>query len=334
MRPSGSGSLAAPRARRPTRSSWRCWSTSEPRCSSPPLQVFATDISEAAIERPAPPSTPVHHRECLPRAPAALLREADGGYQVTKSVRSLCVFARQNLVSDPPFSRIDLVSCRNVLIYLGPVLQKKVLPIFHYALRPEGFLVLGSSESGGRRRGSLLAGGQARRIYRKKTTAPQPGLHFTYREPSVRAAPRPPGASSSPLRDRGSADRRRTASSSPGTGPPASSSTRTWRSSTSAATPAPYLELLPGVASLNLLKMVREGPGAGAARGPSPAKKSGRRVRKEGLVGERSEDALRKVNLEVHPLSAAIAGRGAATTSCSSRRSSHWAAHAAPARAA
>ena len=60
-----------------------------------------------------------------------------GGYQISKSIRDMCVFARQNVFNDPPFSRMDLISCRNVLIYLSPVLQKKVIPIFHYALKPQ-----------------------------------------------------------------------------------------------------------------------------------------------------------------------------------------------------
>jgi two-component system CheB/CheR fusion protein len=59
----------------------------------------------------------------------------------------MCIFARQNLANDPPFSQMDLVACRNLLIYIQLVLQKKIVPILHYALKPSGFLVLGSSES-------------------------------------------------------------------------------------------------------------------------------------------------------------------------------------------
>jgi two-component system CheB/CheR fusion protein len=70
-----------------------------------------------------------------------------GGYQVSKAVRELCVFARQNITKDPPFSNLDLISCRNVLIYLSPLLQKRVMPIFHYALKPNRFLLLGGSET-------------------------------------------------------------------------------------------------------------------------------------------------------------------------------------------
>ena len=69
------------------------------------------------------------------------------GYQISKSIRDICVFAVQNVIKDPPFSRLDLVCCRNLMIYLGAVLQKKVLHTFHYALRPGGFLMLGTSET-------------------------------------------------------------------------------------------------------------------------------------------------------------------------------------------
>src|SRR2546427_12964905 len=69
------------------------------------------------------------------------------GYRINKTIRDMCVFARQNFLQDPPFSRIDVISCRNVLIYLGPVLQKRIMPIFHYALKPRGFLMLGGAEA-------------------------------------------------------------------------------------------------------------------------------------------------------------------------------------------
>src|SRR5271170_1567136 len=71
----------------------------------------------------------------------------DRGYQIRKDVRERCVFAKQNVFQDPPFSRLDLISCRNVLIYLGPELQNRVIPIFHYALKPNGLLLLGRAET-------------------------------------------------------------------------------------------------------------------------------------------------------------------------------------------
>src|SRR5206468_12637816 len=71
----------------------------------------------------------------------------DNQYRVTKAVREMCLFAKQNAAADPPFSRVDLISCRNLLIYLAPALQKRVIPTFHYALNPNGFLLLGASET-------------------------------------------------------------------------------------------------------------------------------------------------------------------------------------------
>ncbi len=75
--------------------------------------------------------------------------KAGNGYEVNKTIRETCIFAKQDVTRDPPFSNLDLISCRNVLIYFDLALQKKVLPIFHYALKPTGFLMLGSSEAVG-----------------------------------------------------------------------------------------------------------------------------------------------------------------------------------------
>src|SRR5207253_8241390 len=73
--------------------------------------------------------------------------KVDGSYRISKAVRDIVIFARQDLTRDPPFSKLDLIVCRNVLIYLGPLLQKKLMSVFHYALKPNGFLLLGASET-------------------------------------------------------------------------------------------------------------------------------------------------------------------------------------------
>lgn len=117
---------------------------------STPIQIFATDINEVAIEKAR--SGIYKQNQVLDVSPERLQRffvPVEGGYQISKPVRELCVFARQNLISDPPFSRLDLISCRNVLIYLGSSIQKKLLPVFHYGLKPTGFLMLGTSETVG-----------------------------------------------------------------------------------------------------------------------------------------------------------------------------------------
>jgi two-component system CheB/CheR fusion protein len=118
--------------------------------ASQPIQIFATDISERAIEVARFGwYSPSQVSDVSPGRLQRFFVPADGGYQVNKLVRELCIFACQNLITDPPFSRLDLISCRNVLIYFGAALQNKVLPMFHYGLKPNGFLLLGSSETTG-----------------------------------------------------------------------------------------------------------------------------------------------------------------------------------------
>jgi two-component system, chemotaxis family, CheB/CheR fusion protein len=114
----------------------------------PPIQIFGTDASENSIQKARLGIFPDSlAKEISAERLRRFFLKVDKGYQVAKRVRDLCIFARQNLCHDPPFGHIDLVSCRNVLIYLGQDLQRRVVPTFHYALRPDGFLLLGNSET-------------------------------------------------------------------------------------------------------------------------------------------------------------------------------------------
>ena len=153
-----------------------------------PVQIFASDISAAAIEQ----ARAGRYRENIA---ADLTRErlnrcftsAEGGYQIGKSLREMCVFTRHNLIDDPPFSKLDLISCRNVLIYLGAV-QKDILPMFHYALKPAGFLMLGASEGGVA--GDLFSVvDRAHRIYARRETAKRPYPFPAVARASRQAAP-------------------------------------------------------------------------------------------------------------------------------------------------
>ena len=112
------------------------------------VQVFATDISEPAILKAR---RGIYKKNELngvnPQRLDAFFTKTKGGYLVNKNVRSMCVFALHNFLKDPPFGKMDLISCRNVLIYMEPYLQKKALTTFHYALNPKGFLLLGKSET-------------------------------------------------------------------------------------------------------------------------------------------------------------------------------------------
>ncbi|WP_255516918.1 CheR family methyltransferase [Larkinella sp. C7] len=112
------------------------------------IQIFASDISEIAIKKArAGIYTKAEVQTLSDEQLSLYFTKTSGNYQVVKTIRDLCVFAVQNFLKDPPFSKIDLVSCRNVLIYMDSFLQKKALSTFHYALRKNGFLLLGKSET-------------------------------------------------------------------------------------------------------------------------------------------------------------------------------------------
>lgn len=139
------------------------------------LQIYATDLDKDAIDK-------ARQGFYLPNiaadvSPARLkqffIKEANG-YRVNKQVRAMVVFATQNLIMDPPFTKLDLLCCRNLLIYLTPELQRKLFPLFHYSLNPGGVLFLGSAESTGSFTTLFTPLAARERVFRRKETA-QPG---------------------------------------------------------------------------------------------------------------------------------------------------------------
>ena len=136
------------------------------------IQIFGTDIQERAVEHAR--SRDLHgggHRRGFSGASETLFRQGDHGYQIQKAMRDLCVFARHDLAKDPPFSKLDLISCRNVLIYMGPALQKRITAMFQYALKPGGFLFLGNSESVSDYSDVFTAEDRKHRIFLRKPAA-------------------------------------------------------------------------------------------------------------------------------------------------------------------
>jgi len=112
-----------------------------------PVQLFGSDISDAGIDKARAARYPdAVARDVSPERLARYFSKVEDGYQIGKALRERCVFSRHNLLDDPPFSRLDLISCRNVLIYLDAA-QKRIIPLFHYALEARGFLMLGRSET-------------------------------------------------------------------------------------------------------------------------------------------------------------------------------------------
>jgi two-component system CheB/CheR fusion protein len=142
-----------------------------------PMQIFGTDLSDACIEKARRGIYPKSIEAAVSKEQLRrFFAEVDGHYQISKTIRDMCVFAKQNIANDPPFSHIDLVSCRNVLIYLEPVAQKRILSTFHYALKPSGFLLLGKSEGISDLSYLFQAKDKAHKLFSKKITARRP--HF------------------------------------------------------------------------------------------------------------------------------------------------------------
>ena len=277
------------------------------------LQVFATDLNEALLDK-------ARHglyakslaQDLSPERLRRFFVEEEGGYRVSKPLREMVVFARQNVISDPPFSRMDLISCRNLLIYFEPRLQKKALPTFHYALKPEGFLFLGASESIGGFTDLFEPVDKKHKIYSKKA-APTPAFHLPVRkdrgeQPSPRPADASPADGQSDRQEppegfRGELNAQREADrvtvnqfAPPGVLINAELQILQFRGPTGA-----YLEPPTGKASFDVLKMAREGLMLPLRAAINKAKKENKTARRENVRVEQN-GKTRTVNLEVIPL--------------------------------
>jgi two-component system, chemotaxis family, CheB/CheR fusion protein len=140
------------------------------------IQIFGSDVSEAAIEK-ARVGAYLENilEEVTSERLARFFVKENSHYHIAKSIRDLCIFAHHDVTRDPPFSRLDLVSCRNLLIYLDSAAQRRVMQRFHYALRPHGFLVLGPSESVGTESELFELIDKSQRVYTRKGTGAHVG---------------------------------------------------------------------------------------------------------------------------------------------------------------
>jgi two-component system CheB/CheR fusion protein len=266
---------------------------------SVPFELFATDISETAIETAR--AGTYKDSALVNVAPERLARfftRTERGYQIAKVIRDACVFARHNVAQDPPFSRLDLISCCNVLIYLGDALQRKVLSILHYSLKPTGFLVLGPSESIGALSESFRQVQKTNKIYSMLPAAESPepclskGRHVKGRL-DLRQRIAEGQAGSEVLRE---ADRLVLAEH----GPPGAVIDDEMNIVQVRGRTAPYLELSPGEPTQNLLRMAREGLIAGLGKAIRTARQENAAAKESGF---RIDDSgqLRDVTIEVIP---------------------------------
>jgi two-component system CheB/CheR fusion protein len=256
-----------------------------------PVQIFATDISEPAINAAR---TGIYPESITADVSSDRLRRfftrSEGSYRINKQIRDMCIFARQDLTRDPPFSRLDLIVCRNVLIYLNAILQKKLMQMFHYALKPQGYLLLGSAETVGGSADLFSVADKHNRLWVRKETLVRDDINLVPETIWSRPAEHanrvilehfaPPGV----ILD--------------------------WdfqivqfRGHTGA-----FLEPAPGDANLDVLKMAREGLLHGLRSALIEARRTGKPARKEGLHIKHA-GRLREVNLEIVPLQSASGAR-------------------------
>jgi two-component system CheB/CheR fusion protein len=153
---------------------------------APRMQIFASDIDEHALDTARIGRYPATIAKEMPahRLERYFLRE-DGTYRITTDIREICLFSSHNLLRDAPFSKLDLISCRNLLIYLNSHLQDQLIPLFHYALGHNGFLFLGTSENVTRHPRLFHTVDKTHRIFKRRTLHERTVPHFPLTAPSV-----------------------------------------------------------------------------------------------------------------------------------------------------
>jgi two-component system, chemotaxis family, CheB/CheR fusion protein len=174
--------------------------------ATPKVQVFATDIDEHAL---VVARTGRYPEPLLEHVSKARLKRFfvgdDVSYSVNKDIRDMCIFSAHSVIKDPPFSRIDMISCRNLLIYFGADFQARVIPVFHFALKPRGYLFLGTAENVSQFSDLFAPVDKKQRIFQRRDHVTSPLLFPTF-TPSSREVPtaadlrRSPSAMASNLR--------------------------------------------------------------------------------------------------------------------------------------
>jgi two-component system, chemotaxis family, CheB/CheR fusion protein len=222
----------------------------------PHIQIFASDISESAIRKARAAIYPEAITKDVSRVRLRRFFErTERGYRIAKWVRDTCLFSKQDVTADPPFAKIDLISCRNVLIYFTSELQKSVVPILHYALNPGGILWLGHSETISGFSNLFAIEDKVNKFYSKKTITAPPRIEFpTVRHPSDLAVARRQPVAPVSLQDvQREADRITVQEYAP----PGVVINDALDILQVRGRPAPYLELTSGQASLNVFKLAR-----------------------------------------------------------------------------
>lgn len=272
------------------------------------VQIFATDVNEAALEK----ARQGEYLESIATdvSPERLRRffmKMPHGYRINKSVRDLCIFARHDIGKDPPFSRLDLITCRNLLIYLGPVLQKRILPIFHYALKSTGYLLLGSSETIGSFAEYFSLVDKKHKLYRARPSARPHTLDLGGRTSADVWPAR--GETETELNDGFDLQKEANRILLTRFSPPGIIIDDDFKVVHFHGRTGRYLEPAPGNASLNLARMAREGLHVELRAAVQEARRSRHSVRKRGVLMKQNAHMV-AVDIDVIPIKGPAASPG------------------------
>jgi two-component system CheB/CheR fusion protein len=265
------------------------------------IQMFGTDVSEAAIEKARAGIYPdsIAQEVSSERLERFFVRQGEH-FRIDKSVRDLCIFARHDVTRDPPFSRLDLVSCRNLLIYLDASAQRRVMQVFHYALRSQGFLMLGPSESVGQAGDLFELTDKSLRLYTRTPAPPGAGVDLVRRgaTPSSGRGEVARGETSIGV-DADSAQKEADRWLLAHFAPPSLLIDEALNILQFRGETGPYLEHASGPPSMNLQSVVRPELLMELSAALQEARETGSRTRREGLrVGDRYEIAIEVVPLK------------------------------------
>ena len=281
------------------------------KASQTQIQFFGTDISEASIGKARSGVYPENILgDVSPERLRRFFTKVEGGYRISKTIRDMCIFAQHNVLNDPPFSQMDLVCCRNLLIYLEPILQNKVISLFHYATRPGGYLVLGTSESVGTSTNLFSTEDRTHKIFLKKSTGVRQPVTFSLATPgerheygAFRVPSKQPDTSWNYLEAQKEFDRRLLSQYSPAT----VFLNEDLEIIHTRGSVNRFLKLAPGRASLSILKMAREGLLLDLRNALTKARKDNVTVRKQNIQikngnGNGAPDSIRVFNFDVAPI--------------------------------
>ena len=271
-----------------------------------PIQIFGTDLSDRAIAIARKGVYPASIEAAV--SPARRRRffvTLGDGYKVAQRVREVCVLARQDITRDPPFSKVDLVCCRNVLIYMGKELQDTILSIFHYALRPDGCLLLGKAETIDSASEQFASIDAKHRIYRKRPVVAGRVPGFTARlagripvpADAVAQEPLPPRTDAGVRDEVNQFLMQRYA-------PAGVVINEKQEILEILGDPHPYVRLTPGTANLSLLRLIRRDLAPQLSAAIDLARRTGAPVRREGWPAGRDQDGPGGPALEIVPMTA------------------------------